>query len=382
MTAAVSQRLRCVVVATWYPSTEGPLEGIFVREAARAVARRHDVAVLYAQPVRGRQPPRPSDAVEDGLRTVRVPFRAWPTPRASLPLRIGALWRGYRHLARSDFAPDVLLAHVYLSAAGAVLLARRAGVALVVVEHLSVDTRVGAPQRRLAQVVYEAADLVCPVSDDLGRRLAALAPRARLRTVPNQVDTARFYPPAAESVRDGAARLLVVAHLIPGKGIEHLLHALAAVRARRSVVLDVAGDGPSRWELEALARRLGLTDVVRFLGLKEPPRVAELMRAADVLVLPSLAENLPVVLIEAQATGVPVVASNVGGVREIVDERSGRLVPPGDRAALATAIEAILEHPDAYNRAAIAARARETFGLDAIGVRWDAILRELAAKTP
>ena len=106
------------------------------------------------------------------------------------------------------------------------------------------------------------------------------------------------------------------------------------------------------------------------------------MRAADVLVLPSLAENLPVVLIEAQATGVPVVASDVGGVREIVDERSGRLVPPGDRAALATAIEAVLEHPQAYNRAVIAARARETFGLDAIGVRRDAILREVAAKTP
>ena len=106
--------LRCVVVATWYPSAEEPIGGIFVREAARAIARFNDVAVLYAQPVAARRPSRPSDALEDGLRTVRVPFRAWPTPSASLPLRLRALVRGHRHLVRTGFVPDVLQAHVYL----------------------------------------------------------------------------------------------------------------------------------------------------------------------------------------------------------------------------------------------------------------------------
>ena len=119
------------LVATWYPSVEEPIGGIFVREAARAIARFNDVAVLHAQPVTGRGPPRPSDALEDGLRTVRVPFRACPTPSASLPLRIRALVRGHRHLVRTGFAPDVLQANVYVAGAGAVLIARRTGVAVV-----------------------------------------------------------------------------------------------------------------------------------------------------------------------------------------------------------------------------------------------------------
>jgi glycosyltransferase involved in cell wall biosynthesis len=370
-------------MATWYPSAEEPIGGVFVREAARAVARFNDVAVLYAQPVTGRRPSRPSDALEDGLRTVRVPFRAWPTPSASLPLRLRALVRGHRHLVRTGFAPDVLQAHVYLAGAGAVLIARLTGVAVVVVEHLGafVDDTVAPRQRLLAKVVYEAADLVCPVSVALGHRLADLAPRARVVTVPNQVDTTRFHPPATAPARFGPARLLVVALLRPVKGVEHLLHALAMVRARRPVALDVAGDGPSRLDLEALACQLGLQDVVRFLGRQSAPRIAELMRGADLLVVPSLSENLPVVIIEAQATGLLVVASDVGGVRELVDERSGQLVPPGDPAALAAAIEAVLARPTAYDRPSIAIRAKKSFGLDAIGARWDTILREVVGTT-
>jgi glycosyltransferase involved in cell wall biosynthesis len=375
--------LRCVVLATWYPSVEEPISGIFVREAARAIARFNDVAVLYAHPVTGRRPPRPSDALEDGLRTVRVPFRAWPTPSASLPLRLRALVRGHRHLVRTGFTPDVLQAHVYLAGAGAVLIARRTGVAVVVVEHLGsfVQDTVAPRQRLLAKMVYEAADLVCPVSVALGHRLAALAPRARLLTVPSQVDTARFHPPVTAPARLGPARLLVVALLRPVKGVEYLLHALAIVRARRPVALDVAGDGPNRPELEALARRLGLQDAVRFLGRQSASRIAELMRGADLLVVPSLSENLPVVIIEAQATGLPVVASDVGGVRELVDERSGQLVPAADPAALAAAIEAVLARPTAYDRTAISIRAKESFGFEAIGARWDTILREVAGRT-
>jgi glycosyltransferase involved in cell wall biosynthesis len=371
-------------MATWYPSVDAPIHGIFVRETARAIALRHDVAVLYAQPTPARRPPPPVDAVEAGLRTVRVPFSVWPTSGTSLPLRLRALWRGYRHLIHSGFTPEIVQAHVYLAGAGAIPIARSAGVGAIVVEHLGafVAGTLGAPQRRLARAVYEAADLVCPVSADLGRRLAALAPRARICPVPNAVDIGCFHPPAVKPQHDHVSRLLVVALLRPGKGIDHLLQALPAVRETQPVELDIAGDGPSRRELERLARQLGLAQSVRFLGLQEPARVAELMRVADVLVLPSLWENLPGVVIEAQATGLPVVASDVGGVRELVDERAGRLVPPGDRTSLASAIVRVLDHPQAYDRAGIAARARRTYGLDAISARWDGIFQQLLRRRP
>ena len=376
MTASASERLRCIVLATWYPSDADPVDGVFVREGARAIARRCDVAVLHAAPEAGRVPGIRSDRVEDGLRTVRVGFPPLPTAQASLPLRLLAVGAGYRLLVAQGFRPDLIHAHVYLSGfAGEVV--GRGRVPVVISEHLSsfVTGTIGRPQRALARRAYESADLVCPVSDDLGRRLAAIAPRARLRTVPNPVDTDRFRPGRRA---EGGPRIVAVARLHERKGIDHLLRAFARVREHRPTAeLTIAGDGPERPALEALAADLHLDGPARFLGLRDHAAVAELMRGADLLVLPSLAENLPTVVLEAHACGLPVVATDVGGTREALDPSAGRLVEPADDEALAAAIAAMLavEH----DGEAVAARARERYGYDAVADRWEATYRELLA---
>jgi glycosyltransferase involved in cell wall biosynthesis len=372
-------RLRCLVVTPWYPSASRPVDGIFVRDVARAVARRHDVAVLFAEPVAPGTPPMRSEGIENGLRTVRIRFRPLPTARTSLPLRMLALRIGLERLLGTGFRPDVLHAHVYLGGAGALLLRRRLRVPVIVSEHLSafVDGSLGRAQRALARRVFERADLVCPVSDDLAARLAALAPRARLQVMSNLVDTDLFHPPAAR--REGPPRLAVVAGLHPRKGVDNLLRALVLVRERTPAVLEVAGDGPARADLEALAGRLGIGAEVEFLGVQDRTGIAALMHRADLLVVPSLAENQPVVLLEAQASGLPVVASDVGGVREVVDALAGRLVPSGDVNALAGAIEAVLAEPRHFDRSMIATRARERYGQESVAARWDAVYRELIA---
>jgi glycosyltransferase involved in cell wall biosynthesis len=376
MTVSAPERLRCMVLATWYPSDADPVDGVFVREGVRAIARRCDVAVLHAAPEPGRMPGIRSDRVEDGLRTVRVGFPPLPTAQASLPLRLLALGTGYRRLVAHGFRPDVIHAHVYLSGfAGEVI--GRGRVPVVISEHLSsfVTGTIGRPQRALARRAYESADLVCPVSDDLGRRLAAIAPRARLRTVPNPVDTDRFRPgrPA-----DGGPRIVAVARLHERKGIDHLLRAFARVREHRATAeLAIAGDGPERPALEALAADLHLNGAASFLGLRDHAAVAELMRGADLLVLPSLAENLPTVVLEAHACGLAVVATDVGGTREALDPSAGRLVEPGDDEALAAAIGAMLAVD--HDREAVAVRAHERYGYDAVAERWEATYREMLA---
>jgi glycosyltransferase involved in cell wall biosynthesis len=373
------ERLRCLVVTPWYPSAGRPVEGIFVLDTARAIARCHDVAVLFAEPAApGRRPTR-SDRIENSLRTVRIGFRPLPTAHASLPLRLLALRAGLERLLCTGFHPDVLHAHVYLGGAGALSLRRRLRAPIVVSEHLGsfIEGSVGGPQRMLARYVFKHADLVCPVSDELARRLAVLSPRARLQVVSNVVDTDLFHPSAARA--EGPPRLAVVAGLHPHKGVDHLLRALVRLRERTPAVLEVAGDGPERADLEALADRLGISNEVEFLGVQDRAGVAALMRRADVLVVPSLADNQPVVLLEAQACGLPVVASDVGGVREVVDALTGRLVPSGDVVALASAIGAVLAAPGHYDRSLIAARARERYGQGAVAARWDAIYRELIA---
>jgi glycosyltransferase involved in cell wall biosynthesis len=137
------------------------------------------------------------------------------------------------------------------------------------------------------------------------------------------------------------------------------------------------GDGPARPALEALAADLRLNGAVGFLGMRDHAAVAELMRGADLLVLPSLAENLPTVVLEAQACGLPVVATDVGGTREALDPTAGRLVAPGDDEALAGAIGAVLAAD--HDREAIAARAHARYGYEAVAERWEATYRELLA---
>ena len=108
----------------------------------------------------------------------------------------------------------------------------------------------------------------------------------------------------------------------------------------------IAGKGPLRPKLEELAASLGIADRVQFLGPQLAPQIAEQMRQADVLCMSSLNEGLPNVVIEAMASGLPVVATDVGGIHEVIDAPwKGTLVPTGNTAALTTALNEALSHP-------------------------------------
>ena len=146
--------------------------------------------------------------------------------------------------------------------------------------------------------------------------------------------------------------VLSIARLDAQKGISHLLDAAAAVP---HASFAIAGDGPDRAALEARVAALGIGDRVRFLGHRRD--VAALLAAADLFVLPSLYEGLPLAVLEAMIAGVPVVATAIGGTNEIVrDGETGTLVPPADPAALAAAITATLADRDRAARLASAAR--------------------------
>lgn len=142
-------------------------------------------------------------------------------------------------------------------------------------------------------------------------------------------------------------QLLFVGRLAAEKGVPVLLEALATVRDRHPEVhLTLVGDGPDRTGLEALAQAQGLAGITRFAGACSQDEVAAHLTKADVFVLPSFAEGLPVVLMEALASRVPVVATRIAGIAElVVDNETGILVPPGDAAALASALDRLLKMP-------------------------------------
>ena len=194
------------------------------------------------------------------------------------------------------------------------------------------------------------------VAERLRSRFAV--PASKIRIVPNaaaaSVDV-RPDPKLRAELTEGGRRPLVltIARLDAQKGITHLLDAAASVP---NAFFAIAGDGPDRASLEAHASSLGITERVRFLGHRRD--VPGLLAIADLFVLPSLYEGLPLAALEAMAAGVPVVATAIGGTSEIVrDGETGTLVPPADGAALAAAIARVLSDRERTTRLASAARA-------------------------
>lgn len=240
--------------------------------------------------------------------------------------------------------------------------------------------RVLAPWTDRALVVSES---LRPVARDLHG-----FPPERVEVLHNAVDLERFRP-AGEAERERARGRLglgatdavaaCVARLEPVKGIDVLLDAWPAVEARvPGAALLLIGDGPERRALERRARRLRL-ERVRFLGYRRD--VERLLAAADVAVLPSRSEGFGQVILEAMAVGLPVVASRVGGIPEIVRPgTSGLLVPAEDPRALAEALGGLLREPGRRARMRTAAlRTVRHFELPAVAASLEGIYRSALA---
>lgn len=202
-------------------------------------------------------------------------------------------------------------------------------------------------QQRLPEKIACAAFVACVSHYGKAQLMRACDP-AHWRKL--QIVRCGVAPTEVLSVRrdDGPARILCVGRFSPEKGHLVLLDALAQVRDRGIPFgCTLVGDGPVRAEAEARARRLDLAQSLTFTGSIEPERVAQFYHRADIVVLASFSEGVPVVLMEAMARGLPVVATHVGGVPELIrDGHSGLLVAPGDPQALAEAMQRILADPD------------------------------------
>lgn len=268
-------------------------------------------------------------------------------------------------------------------AMSAFLGARR--VPRVVTRRMDYRLRGGWWTRRLYN---REVDAVVAISEGVRAALIAsgVAP-ARITVVPSGVDAARFAPTVERRIEararfglgDDAFVLATVGVLEERKGHDLLLDALAALRAP-ALRLVVAGTGSRAAWLAERARTLGLVPHVQFLGPLDD--VVPVLAAADALVMPSRHEGLGVAALEAMAAGLPVVASGVGGLPDAVrDGETGLLVPPGDPAALATAIARLAADRDAARAfgAAGAARVRARFTIAAMAEGTLAVYRRLAA---
>ncbi len=215
---------------------------------------------------------------------------------------------------------------------------------------------------RLAEKAASAATVVC-ISDFARSQVMCFLPEdawPRLRVVHCGVDPTE-YDPDRERVTsdDDAFRILYIGRLVPFKGQGVLLEAVAVMREDGiEAELTLVGEGPSRAELEARAAALGLAEAVSFTGAVGQDEIRRHYAAADVFCLPSFAEGVPVVLMEAMAMRVPVISTRIMGIPELIDDGSdGLLIAPGRSDELVAALTRMARDPEL--RAALGERGRE-----------------------
>jgi glycosyltransferase involved in cell wall biosynthesis len=334
------------------PSVElGGAERLLVELAQGQLSRGDDVTVASSG---GRLE---QDLQSVGARTIRIPLRE----RSLLTtLRASAA------LARRSLRPDVVHSHNVRAAVAAKLSVSRprSGIPHVVTVHgiSHGDSRLSA---RLLSVV---ADAVVAVAEAEARQLRSTGLRIPVRVIPNAVS-----PPTSRDRTESRRRLdidpdvpvaLCIARLAPLKRHDLLLDAWSRLPAPTTLLC--AGEGSLMHALEQQAARLGISDRVRFLGPRAD--IDWLLAASDLVTLASDREGLPMSVIEAMTAGVPVVATRVGGLAEIVVPGAGLLVPPGDATALAGALSVMLSDHEWRRSASEVARshAREQHSVDAL----------------
>jgi len=323
-----------------------------------------DVDIITGIPLVSGEARHPVDGVDVEL--VRSPYARdfvyrWQSRRGFGRLTMTALhldeeWfcrSAWRRIAGAPHQPDVVHAHALHQAARL-----RIGAIPVVINLPGPPNPRYAADLRLADALvadgWAAANLPATLGTPVDR-------------LPKGVDSDQFHPdgPSARARLglEGKRVVLTVARLVPIKNVQRLLDAMAVVRARLADAhLVVVGDGPEVDTLRQRAAALGLADAVTFAGFVPHADTPEFYRAADVFALSSDFDNSPNVVLEAMAAGLPVVTTDVGGVRELVADRpgaaAGAVVVPREPAALAEALEQYLTAPDTARAAGAHNRAR------------------------
>jgi glycosyltransferase involved in cell wall biosynthesis len=400
---------RVLVVSHLFPQPKEPCNGPFVHEQVKALRQRGlDVRVLCGVPFplylrrplgvpsRWRQWRQTWAKLDwsdwDGVPVLYAPYHVgWFARLLHLddPYRDAIMRAGC--WLRECFDFELIHGHTaHPDGFAALALAQQSGKPLVITEHtgpFSDLTREPALRRKTLLALTSARRVWC-VSEALRREVASYFPperRLHIGVLYNGVDTTLFRPPACWRPDPAAPRLLFVGFLVEGKNLPLLLVAFARLRQTLpGARLTLAGDGPLRVALQKQIAALGLGDTVRLLGACARAEVARLLREeCDILVLPSEQETFGVVLIEALASGKPVVASRCGGPESIVTASFlGTLCPVNDVTALVQALSHTAARLPTFDPQRIRQHAVERFGYGRLAAALAGHYEEILAEAP
>ena len=320
----------------------------------------------------------PDEAYYKNMPIWRLPFRS--ALKSGDIIQIAELCRRVKRL-KQDFKPNLI--HINAVCPSIVLHLRTADAHRApVLVRMNQETLVDdlSKDNTLTRQALQNADWVCCVSSAVLAELKRSVPaiNGRSSVIHNGVE---LPPVLADPVPVETPRLLCLGRLVPAKGFELAVSALASIAARYpNVRMVIAGDGPERAKLEQQVGQLGLSRMIEFIGWVEPHEVLSLINTSTAVLMPSWREGLPTVALQAGLMGRPIIASRVGGLPEVVlHQQTGLLVEKGDSGAIAAAITYLLDYPERAIKMGQKARQRvqEHFIWERCVAAYDSLYRQL-----
>lgn len=350
--------LRIAVVTRYFPSSAEPWQGRSAYQTLRLLARETELHVFYPNAAYPRMfKPRRSinSGFDPAFKTADVKASYHDVPALPLLSRPLNGWMAARILLPlvRGFEPDLVFSFfAYPDGYAALKLGRALGIPVAVMNIGSDINNIGDPISAMhTRTVLRESDFVLTVCENLRDKALSMGANAlRSRSIVNGCDFSVFHVGSRQDARlklqiePDAKMIVYIGRLDVNKGLRELVDAAASLRpAHPGLRVYVVGEGPDRAVIENAIQTKNAAGYIHVMPGCSFDAVAVWMSAADLVTLPSYMEGCPNVVIEAQACGRPVVATNVGGIPEILDNECGLLVPPRDSAALADALSSVLD---------------------------------------
>lgn len=343
--------MKVLIVASWYPTPENPLNGIFFQQRARALARFGCTVSVAAPEVRLKLEGRKSGITVESVEGVTeyrylkrniTPF--WEEGIAKQ--QISMLRKIYEQVCKDSGKPDVIHLESARCAYAAVALTKKENIPLTYTEHYSgiLNSQNGTFLDKTMRLAVENADHTFLLCSAMKHRLKPQEEKCSF--LPNSIDFSGFY------IKEPAKTFTfcALASLRKIKGLDILLQSFAKVHdAYPECRLMIGGDGPEKQTLLAMCKELGLNECVTFCGKIDSERRGEFISGNSAFVCSSLTETFSIVVIEAFASGLPVVATKCGGPEDLVKEANGYLVEKGDVDSLAEGMIKMIQNRSLFN---------------------------------
>lgn len=377
----ISERKKILFLPSWYPNRTAPGLGNFIQRQAAAVHEFHDVAVLYAVADPSLREGFEVDIYDNnGLLEVIVYYKKASSFFPGLDAlrkyqKYFDAWRkGYSQLIALFGQPDLIhLNVIWRAAIFARSLQEKLNIPLIISEHWSGylpedGSYEGTIMKMYTKGIVRNASAVIAVSQRMKEAMLSHGLKNDYYIIPNVVNTELFHP--APSLPEGKIKMLHVSTVNDReKNISGLLNVISKLsEKRKDFILEIIGDSEERAGFEKMAEGMGiLGKQVEFLGYKTIDKVAEHMRRTHFFVMFSNYEGLPCVILEAMASGLPVVATRTGGIPTVVNNERGMLVDVQDEEGLLNVLDAMIDKWNVFDRDKLRKYAEENFSYHNVG---------------